>query len=105
VSPGAGLGLVHTVDRLIAAQHVRAFEGWLALVASEVRVPCARWASATVSVPARPAAPPVVVVLVGLGRGALLGLGLVHLLAWWRVRRALGPEQRGYRVLVHVVAR
>lgn len=90
------------VSRLIAVQNTRVFETWVGEQAHQVSVPRLAWVSARVAV-VREGEQPVVVVLLGLYRRAWLALGLFHLLGWWRVRRALGREQRGHRVLVRIV--
>lgn len=87
-------------DRLIKVHNVRAFEMWLANTAASTQSPCFAWASATVAAPHDETVSPVVVVMVGLKRKALLALGVLHVLAWWRVRRTLGRTRQGYRVHV-----
>lgn len=94
--------MLSATDRLIQVQNIRVFELWLAQSASTTSSPCLAWTSATVAA-MRPGRAPVVVVLVGLQRRAWLALGALHALAWWRVRRALGKKQGGYRVRVWVV--
>lgn len=90
------------VERLIATQNVRVFETWLGEQAHAIEVPRLDWVSARVAV-VRAGEKPVVVVLLGLYRRAWLALGFWHVMAWWRVRQALGREQKGYRVLVRIV--
>jgi hypothetical protein len=92
--------VVEAADRLIRAHNVRAFESYVGNLASATDAPCLEWASATVAAPRDTRAAPVVVVLIGLKRRALLALGFLHLVAWWRVRRAVGPRRQGYRVRV-----
>lgn len=90
------------VSRLIAVQNTRVFETWVGELAHQVQVPRLAWVSARVAV-VREGEQPVVVVLMGLYRRAWLALGIAHLIGWWRVRRALGPELKGFRVLVRVL--
>lgn len=93
-------------ERLIRVHELRAFEAWLGSVAAMAGAPWLRWAAASVTMPSVPErAEPTVVVLVLLEPIALLGLGVLHLVAWWRVRKAVGREQRGYRVRIWVTAR
>lgn len=94
---------MHTAaERLVQVQNIRVFELWLAQAANGTRAPCLAWTSATVAA-VRAGEAPVVVVLVGLRRLAWLALGALHALAWWRVRRALGRSQQGYRVRIWVI--
>lgn len=92
-------GHVDAVSRLIQTQNVRVFEAWLAEVVHINEIPLLAWASATVAVVKR-GQPPIVVVLFGLEPRAWWTLGVRHLLGWWRVRKAVGKEQKGYRVRV-----
>ena len=95
-------GRLAAVSRLIAVHNLRVFETWLAEQARAAQVPRLSWVSARVAVVAEGQAP-VVVVLVGLCRRAWWALGALHLLAWWRVRQALGPVQKGHLVRVRVL--
>jgi hypothetical protein len=90
------------VSRLIAVQNTRVFETWVGELAHQVEVPRLAWVSARVAV-VREGQAPTVVVLIALKKRAWLALGLLHVIGWWRVRRALGPELKGFRVQVRIV--
>jgi len=87
-------------ERLLKVHNVRAFEAYLSVAAAETRAPLIAWASATVAAMCAPVDKPVVVVLIGLRPRAWFALGLLHVLAWWRVRRAIRTRGQGYRVCV-----
>jgi hypothetical protein len=106
-------------ERLLKVHNIRAFELFLANVAASTKSPAFVWSSAVVAVvteqpaPLPDAAPwwrhlwarwwavePTVVVMIGMRGIAWLALGVLHLIAWWRVRRTIGKHRQGYRVRV-----
>jgi hypothetical protein len=87
--------------RMVAAANLRAFEAWMVNIAQEAKVPLRWFTSATVAL-SEPGHEPVVVIVVGLRRSAWLALGILHFVAWWRVRRQVGDKRNGYKVIVWI---